>query len=109
MPHEDRHIYFNYDEAYKAIYTLSVEKGLTKTPLGILTLAEPNRENQMEIILTLENGRSGGVDSIKYTKDFVIAALMSACRTAGIPLPKGSNKTLELAQDKIVLRVQLLR
>ncbi|HEU4837895.1 MAG TPA: hypothetical protein VFS88_00620 [Micavibrio sp.] len=109
MPREDRRIFFDYEETYKAIYLLCAQKGLPKPPSGYIMRMEPNLENPLELDIFLESSRSGSMETIKYTKDFISAALMIMCRTIGIPLPKGASKTLELQKDKIVLRVQMLR
>lgn len=109
MPREERRIFFDNEEAYKAIFAFSEVKALPKPPLGHISLIENHADNPLEIIVTLENGRTGSTDTIKYKKDFAIAALMNLCRDAGIPLPKGSNKTLEIIDGKAVLRVQMLR
>ncbi|PZQ46918.1 MAG: hypothetical protein DI551_04305 [Micavibrio aeruginosavorus] len=109
MPREDRRIFFDYDETYKALYQLCTQKGLPKPPAGSIARLEVNPENPLEIDFFLESNKSGGVEVIRYTKDFIVAALMIMCRTIGIPLPKGANKSMELQGDQIILRVQMLR
>lgn len=109
MPREDRRIFFDYEETYKAIYSLCTQKGLPKPASGYIIRIEPNLENPLELDIFLESHRSGSLETVKYTKDFVVAALMIMCRTIGIPLPKGASKTLELQHDKVVLRVQMMR
>ena len=109
MPREDRRIFFDYEESYKAIYSLCTQKGLPKPPAGYIIRIEPNIENPLELDIFLESSRSGSLETIKYTKDFVVAALMIMCRAIGIPLPKAASKTLELQHEKVVLRIQMLR
>lgn len=109
MPREDRRIFFDHEETYKAIYSLCTQKGLPKPPSGFILRIEPNIENPLELDIVLENSRTSSLETIKYTKDFIVAALMIMCRTIGIPLPKGANKMLELYQDKVILRVQMIR
>lgn len=109
MPREDRRIFFDYEETYKAVYSLCTQKGLPKPPSGSIMRMEPNLENPLELDIFLESNRSGSLETVKYTKDFIVAALMIMCRTIGIPLPKGASKTLELQQDKVILRVQMMR
>ena len=109
MPREDRRIFFDFDETYKSIYQLCQQKGLPKPPAGHIVRVEQNLENPLELDIFLENHRSASIETIRYTKDFAVAALMIMCRTIGIPLPKGANKSLELAHDKVILRVQMLR
>lgn len=109
MPREDRRIFFDYEETYKAIYSLCTQKGLPKPPAGHIMRMEPNFENPLEIDIFLDNIRTGSEETVKYTKDFVVAALMIMCRTIGIPLPKGASKALDLQEDKVILRVQMMR
>ena len=109
MPREDRRIFFDFEESYKAIYQLCQQKGLPKPPAGHIIRIEQNMENPLELDIFLENHKSSAIETIRYTKDFAVAALMIMCRTIGIPLPKGANKSLELARDMVVLRVQMLR
>lgn len=109
MPREDRRIFFDYDEMFKAVYQLCAQKGLPKPPSGIIVRVEPNLENPFELGFIIENQKTNELEAVKYTKDFAVAALMIMCRTIGIPLPKGANKTLELSRDKVVLRVQMIR
>ena len=109
MPREDRRIFFDFDETYKAIYQLCQQKGLPKPVAGHIVRIEQNIEDPLELDVFIENHRTNAIETSRYTKDFTVAALMIMCRTIGIPLPKGANKSLELERDLIVLRVQMLR
>ena len=109
MPREDRRIFFDYEDTYKAIYSLCSQKGIPKPPSGYIMRIEPNLENPLELDIFLESNRSGSFETVKYTKDFIVASLMIMCRGIGIPLPKGASKTLELHQKNVILRVQMMR
>lgn len=109
MPREDRRIYFDYEETYKAIYSLCFQKGLPKPPGGTIIRIDQNPENPLELDVFIENNKTNTLETIRYTKDFAVAALMIFCRSIGIPLPKGANKSLELMQEKLILRVQMIR
>ena len=109
MPREDRRIFFDNDDTFKAVYLLCAQKGLPKPPAGYILRIEPSIENPLELNFILESQKDTSTEIVKYTRDFVVAALMIMCRTIGIPLPKGANKSLELIKDQIVLRVQMLR
>ncbi len=109
MPREDRRIFFDHDETFKAVYLLCAQKGLPKPPAGYMLRIEPSVENPLELDFFIESQKDSSTETVKYTKDFVVAALMIMCRTIGIPLPKGANKSLELSQGQVVLRVQMLR
>lgn len=109
MPREDRRIFFDFDETYKAVYQLCTQKGVPKPPSGHIIRVEQNLENPLELDLFLENSKTGAIEAVRYSKDFVVAGLMILCRSIGIPLPKGANKSLELNREKVILRVQMLR
>lgn len=109
MPREDRRIFFDFEETYKAVYQLCVQKGLPKPPAGYILRIEPNLEDPLELDFFMENHKTVALETVQYTRDFVVAALMIMCRTIGIPLPKGANKTLELNREKVILRIQMMR
>jgi hypothetical protein len=109
MPREDRRVYFNAEEIYKALYTFCVEKELPKPVSGSLHKISTNLDNSLDLDFYIENGRTGSIEIFTCSKDFTIAALMHLCIEHRIPLPKGVNKTLEVSKDSLVLRVQLIR
>lgn len=109
MPREDRRIFFDFDESYKAVYQLCAQKGVPKPPAGYIIRVEQNLEHPLELDFFFENNKTNEIETVRYTKDFVVAALMILCRGIGIPLPKGANKSLELNRERVVLRVQMLR
>jgi hypothetical protein len=109
MPREDRRIFFDYDETFKAIHSLCVQKGVPRPPAGIIVRIDPNIENPLEMDVLVESQRTHNLETIKYSRDFIVASLMIFCRGVGIPLPKAANKVLELMPDKVILRVQMIR
>lgn len=109
MPREDRRIFFDFEETYKAVYQLCAQKGLPKPPAGSIVRIEPNLEEPLELDFFIENHKTNAIETVQYTRDFVVASLMILCRSIGIPLPKGANKTLELSREQVVLRVQMMR
>lgn len=109
MPREDRRIFFDHDETFKALYSLCSQKGVPKPPPGLMLRVEENFEHPLEMDFWIENPKNSSPELVRYTKDFVVAALMIMCRSIGIPLPKAANKTLEIIKDRVVLRVQMLR
>ncbi len=109
MPREDRRIFFDFEETYKAVYQLCAQKGLPKPPAGYIIRIEPNLEEPLELDFFLEKHKNGELETVQYTRDFVVASLMIMCRTIGIPLPKGANKTLELNREQVILRIQMMR
>lgn len=109
MPREERRIFFDYEEAYKAVQLLSLEKGLAKQPAGSVSVVEisPNDPQQINFVILKE--KSGLEAVVPFSRDFLLAALMTMCHGIGIPLPKGANKSLEIMPEKIIIRVQMVR
>lgn len=105
MPREDRRITFSYDEVYKAIFAMCVQRELRKPPAGVIMAIE-RHEDASKVTIRLENPLTNDpVIFLDYALDFLAAALMLYCRTCRIPLPKTAGKSVELAGDGVVLRV----
>jgi hypothetical protein len=109
MPREDRRILFTYDEAYKAIYGLSVQKNIKKPPPAQLTNIEKHPSDDTIVIVTLENKQENwdAPKTSEYSMDFMAAALMLFCRGCGIPLPKSAKKSVMMIPGGIILRVEI--
>lgn len=108
MPREDRRITFSYDEVYKAIFSLCVQRELKKPPAGIIMAVEPSMADASRVSVRIENPlTSAPVMFMEYSMDYLAAALMLYCRTCRIPLPKTAEKSVELGQDGVILRVQI--
>lgn len=108
MPREDRRITFSYDEVYKAIFALCVQREIRKPPAGIIMAVDINKADTSKVTIRLENPLTHDpVVFLDYGLDYLAAALMLYCRTCRIPLPKTAGKSVELANDGVVLRVQV--
>lgn len=107
MPKEDRRIIFENEEVYKALFALATQKEIPKPPPGILTDMKLLEGPPPEVQVRLENPAQNFNEEIKYSYDFVAAALMMYCRGSGIPLPKKAHKNLLMTEGKLVLRVQI--
>lgn len=108
MPREDRRITFSYDEVYKAIFALCVQRELRKPPPGIIMAVDAHGSDESKVTIRLENPLTNDpVLFIDFAIDFLAAALMLYCRTCRIPLPKTAGKSVELTPDGVVLRVQI--
>lgn len=107
MPKEDRRIIFSYDEVYKAIYALAVQKQMPKPPPGAVTSVAEKKDDTDLIIVKLENPAEQTNKRVEYSRDFLAAALMIFCRGAGIPLPKSARKSVMIGEGEVVLRVQI--
>jgi hypothetical protein len=55
MPTEDRRLIFRYDEAYKAIYTLCVQKEIRKPPAGTIVAIGPTAGDKSQITIKIQN------------------------------------------------------
>ncbi len=107
MPREDRRIYFDYDETYKAIFALCVQKDFKKPQPGTVKAVESQPDGTGKVSVRFANALDATSSTEEYTNDFLAAALMLYCRTLGIPLPKSAQKSVELSANTVVLRVQI--
>lgn len=107
MPREDRWIYFDFEEVYKAIYALSVQKQLKKPPIGLITAVAETPGDVNTIVFQFANPQENTVGAREYSRDFLAAAVMLYCRTLRIPLPKSATKQVEISKGQVVLRVQV--
>lgn len=107
MPREDRRIYFEFQETYKAIYALCVQNQIKKPQPGMVTAVMQHPTDAAKAIVRIENVHDKTSQDIEFTRDFIAAALMLYCRTLRIPLPKSAVKSVEYAPDSVILRVQI--
>jgi hypothetical protein len=107
MPREDRRIYFDYDETYKAIFALCVQRDFKKPQPGAIQSVEPLAEDPAKLSFKVVNQLEGTSSVSEYSRDFLAAALMLYCRSLSIPLPKSAQKSVELIQGSVILRVQI--
>lgn len=107
MPREDRRIIFEYDEAYKAIYAMCVQREMKKPPAGRIVSIKKHQGDESQVMVQIENPLDKTEAAIQYSRDFIAAALMLYCRGLGIPLPKNASKSVMLADEQLALRVQI--
>ena len=107
MPKEDRRIIFEFDEAYKAIYAMCVQREIKKPPAGEIRSIKKHLGDETKVMVHLENTMENSEASVEYTRDFLAAALMLYCRGLGIPLPKNASKSVMLSDERVALRVQI--
>lgn len=107
MPKEDRRIIFEFDEAYKAIYAMCVQREMKKPPAGMITAIRANMADDSKVTVCLENPMEKSEATVEYSRDFLAAALMLYCRGLGIPLPKNASKSVMLSDERVALRVQI--
>ena len=107
MPREDRRLIFDYEEAYKAIYALCVQKEMRKPPSGAISNVTQDPADQNKFTVRIDNALQGTGDDVSYSQDFLAAALMLYCRTCGIPLPKKGQKSVILIDKTVILRITI--
>ncbi len=108
MPTEDRRIIFTYDEVYKAIYSLSTQKGLKKPPAGVIVKVDKSEDDENQLNIFMQNETEWeGLRSVQYSRDFMAASLMLLCRGHGIPIPRAAKKSVVLGKSQVILRVEI--
>ena len=107
MPHEERRIFFDYVETYKAIYALCVQKEMKKPLPGEIVAIKIDPKDDRNLVFNIENKLDNTSGVREYSRDFLAAALMLYCRTLRIPLPKGARKSVDIEGDRIILNVSI--
>lgn len=107
MPREDRRIIFEFQETYKALYAMCVQREMKKPPPGMVAAVVVHPTDSTKVLVRIENAHSNTAQDIEFTRDFLAAALMLYCRTLRIPLPKTAQKSVDFLPDGVILRVQI--
>lgn len=108
MPTEDRRIMFTFEEAYKAVYGLAVQKNLKKPPAGaVIRIDKDDQDPNIIYLFMLNEAEWKGEKKVDYSRDFMAAALLLYCRGCGIPIPKAARKSVVLTPENIILRVEV--
>lgn len=107
MPLEDRRIIFDYEEVYKALYSLCVQKEQKKPPSGAITSVFEDEKDNTVIYVRIENQHEKIDKKLEYSRDFLAAALMVYCRGNGIPLPKRARKSVLIREGDVILRAEI--
>ncbi len=107
MPREDRRIIFTYEEAYKALYSLCMQRDMKRPPPGQIDKINIDPDDDKKLSFELSNPQEEMTHKIDYSRDFLAAALMLYCRSLGIPFPKKANKSVDIKEDSVVLRMMI--
>ncbi len=107
MPTEDRRIYFDYEEVYRAIFALCALREMKKPPPGLIKEITVDKEDDAKLTFAVQNPQENTGKDLEFSRDFLAAALMVYCRGCGIPLPKSAKKSVELGKGNVVLRVRI--
>lgn len=104
MPREDRRIIFSFEETYKAIYALCMQKEMKRPPPGAITAINVNGDDK-KVTVQINNIQSDSEHTLDYSRDFLAAALLLYCRSQSIPVSKKATKSVEFKPDSVVLRL----
>lgn len=108
MPAEDRRIIFTFEEIYKAVYGLCMQKNIQKPPAGSVSALEFDEKDETRIWMYLQNQHEGeGTRKMEYSRDFMAAAMMLYCRGYGIPIPRMARKSVLIEGERMILRVEV--
>lgn len=109
MPSEERFISFDFKEIYKAIVIKCTRDELDMPPPGSIYKVEVKQQGDNEtdsmIHIGIKSSKSNKLEKIRVDRQFFAQALVFYCQGSGIPLPRGGQKTLLFASDKVVMRV----
>lgn len=103
---EDRRIIFDYEEVYKAIYSLCMAKDYRRPPAGQVQKVSEKPGDDTVIILQIKT-LDEQVLKLEYGRDFIAAALLTLCRGLGVPIAKRARKSIVIPEDSVVMRVEL--
>lgn len=105
MPREDRRIIFTFDEVFKALYALCMQREIACPQPGVISAIEIDNETENKLIVTISNFQDASERKTPYSRDFMAAALMLYCRTLRIPISRQARKSVELKDDGVILRL----
>ena len=109
MPSEERFITFSLDEIYDAIRIKCLADKLDRPVRGELTsieMHEDNTDEQHLIFLNVKREDNGEEEQLNFERKFFAEALVFFCQGYGIPLPRRGQKLLQIASDKITMKVE---
>lgn len=104
MPSELRKIIFERREIYDALVGYN-RLSKTKLPRGELQLVEMGRDNEVFVVVHCINPSTGDVQEKRLGASHLAAALLTYCKSKGIPVPRSFRKSLTVGDDEIVLIV----
>ena len=107
MPSEDRRIIFKYDETYKALYALCVQREIRKPPPGSIATIKVDVDDKNKLMMRVENIHENTNTGVEYSRDFLAAALMLYCRSLSIPISKKASKSVEFNGESVILRLRI--
>ena len=104
MPTEIRRLVFSNDELVEALRAYS-ESSNEKIPEGKVRTCTVVDDRKTAVTLEIENRFTQEVYQVNLRHEFVGAALLGFCFDSGIPVPRDSEKSLQVSGDNIALTI----
>ena len=102
MPKELRKIVFTDDETRQAVVEFC-DQSQALPPGATLLGIELTGSETTPISVAFTSGTSNKPNALELGRDQVAAALMRFCRSQRIPIPRQSNKTLQIKEGEVAL------
>jgi hypothetical protein len=107
MPSEERFITFDLEEIYDAIRIKCLADKMERPIRGELLKIEMSEEQDL-ISLNVKREDNGEEEQLSFERKFFAEALVFFCQGYGIPLPRRGQKLLQIASDKITMKVETI-
>ena len=104
MPTEIRRLVFSNDELIEALHAYSKTSN-EKIPDGKVRTCTVVDDRKTAVTLEIENRFTQEVYQVNLRHEFVGAALLGFCFDTGIPVPRDSEKSLQVSGDNIALTI----
>jgi hypothetical protein len=106
MPKEDRFISFDLEEVYQALTKRCEESGI-ELPKAHNPVEAKMSDDKNAIVIFFEKGESAKKHEQKFDLKFFIIALVFFCNSKNIPIPKAGKKTLNIQDDRVIMRIEM--
>ena len=105
MPTEERVITFSLDEVQKAVLLTAIQQDHDDLPMGkMLSMSLEGDESTIGVRV---EDKEGSVNEFTYDRLFFAQALVLFCQGSGIPLPRNSQKVVNIHEDRITLSMEI--
>lgn len=104
MQTEIRRLVFSTDELVEALYAYS-ESSSEKIPEGNVISCKAVDDDKTAVALEIENRPTQESYHVNLRHEFVGAALLGYCFDKKIPVPRDSEKSLQISGDNIALAI----
>jgi hypothetical protein len=103
---EHREIIFSHEEVVGAVTALMSANGMLPTG-GIAALRIVDSEGSVAAVVSLASTKAGRPQELQLSAEHLGAALIAACRSSRVPLPRAAKKRLARAEDGVVLNIDV--